>query len=172
MTRDPLSEWFDAGARQLLSRAYAHPGEWVTTRLAGPTAEHRSRARAMLPPIDLDEPDPVPGAKAKTRWGRAFLRALYYQHRWWSAPGGGWRTTKRTTLRKSGALLVEFGPRQRALGVIPAGMRVAVQLAPGGAEKARAVAALPHSQRWNVASHPGPASSDLEDREWQAAPVT
>lgn len=169
--RDPVSEWFDAGARQLLARAYAHPGQWQTTRLAGPTAEHRRRAASLLPPIDVDEPDPVPGRKAKTRWGRAFLRALYYQHRWWAASGGGWRKTRRTTIRKSGALLVEFGPKRRALGVIPAGLTVVVCFNPSNADKAAAVAAIPTSQRWNVGSSPGPASSDLADREWEAAPL-
>lgn len=169
LTRDPVSEWFDAGARALLDRAYATPGQWVTTRLKDPGPGHYRAAAAMLPPVDLGGPDPVPGRKAKTRWGRAFLRALYYQHRWWSAGGTGrWRTTKRTTLRKSGALLVEFGQHRPALGLIPGGLVVSVQLAPGGRAKAEAVAALPRSERWNIASHPGPATSELDDRDWQA----
>jgi len=28
-TRDPVSALFDAGARRLLSRAYARPGQWA-----------------------------------------------------------------------------------------------------------------------------------------------
>jgi hypothetical protein len=170
LTRDPLSEWFDAGARRHLDRAYAAPGQWVTTRLQDPTPAHRCAAAAMLPPINVDGPDPA-GGKAVTRWGRAYLRALYYQHRWWSKGGGpGWRATRRTTKRISGALLVEFGPRRRALGIIPAGLEVRIQLAPGGQAKAKAVAELPRAERWNIAKHPGPATGDLREREWQAPP--
>lgn len=169
LTRDPLSEWFDAGARRHLDRAYARPGEWVTTRLQDPEPRHRRAAAALLPPIDVDGPDPIPGRKAVTRWGRAYIRALYYQHRWWSAGGGpGWRATRRTTKRISGALLVEFGPRRRALGVVPGGLEVRIQLAPGGQKKAAAVAAMPTSERWNIGNHPGPATGDLHEREWQA----
>jgi hypothetical protein len=164
LTRDPLSESFDEGARRLLDRAYARPGEWQHTRLVDPTPAELIRWRGH----DPLGPDPVTGARYRTRWGRAFARALYYQHRWWSphSQTGPWRTTKRPTVRKSGALLVEAGRYKPALGILPRGLSFRVMLLPAGAAMRDAVAGLPASQRWAGPAGHGPASSTLDDRDW------
>lgn len=160
--RDPASELFDAGARRLLSRAYANPGHWAGTRLADPGPRQESYLRAEG--IDWRARDDVPGGRARTRWGRAFTRALYYQHKWWSGSGGrGWRTQKRTVARASGGLVVEVGAVKPAVGVIPRGRAVRVKLMPGGASKERAVSKMDETRRW--ADH-GPAWADPARRDW------
>ncbi|HVH79719.1 MAG TPA: hypothetical protein VM782_10040, partial [Stellaceae bacterium] len=104
-SRDPVSQLFDAGARQLLERAYAARGGWVGTRLADPTPRHR--AVLALLGINPDAPDDAAaagrGLDAKSRWGRGFVRALYYQHKLWAASGGGWRRSRRTVRGGPGA---------------------------------------------------------------------
>ena len=169
LTRDPLSELFDPGARRLLDRAYAQPLEWHYTRLADPTPAELLRWGAY----DPLGPDPVPGERYVTRWGRAFARAIYHQHRWHSASsqGGPWRRERRATIRKSGALLVEAGhykPRgQFGAITLSRGLAFRIQLARSGAEMAAAVAALPASQRWATGGQGhGAATSQLEDRDW------
>ena len=151
--RDPVSELFDAGARRLLSRAYARPGKWAGTLLANPAPRHLAWAARHR--INLLGPDTAPGGRARSRWGRGFTRALYYQHKWWSS-ADGWRDEKRTTARQSGALIVEVGARK------PGGRAVRVMLAPGGQAKARAVASMDASRRWahNGAAHAEPAQRD------------
>lgn len=151
-SRDPVSELFDAGARQLLGRAYSRPGFWAETRLVPPTARQVRWAAGLG--IDVTGPDDVSarggrGIDARTRWARAFIRALYYQHRWYSGgPDGAWRPARRTAPRRSGALRVEVGRQAARLGVIPAGRIVRVQLDTGGMAKARAVAAMPESEQY------------------------
>lgn len=168
LTRDPLSELFDAGARRLLDRAYRDPLEWQYTRLVDPTPAELLTWGGY----DPLGPDPVPGQRYVTRWGRAFARAVYYQHRWHSASsqGGPWRTERRATVRKSGALLVEAG-RYKPTSitgrlVLQRGLAFRVQLAHSGADMRAAVASLPASQRWAGPEGHGPATSQLGDRDW------
>lgn len=130
--RDPASELFDAAARQLLARAYRHPGTWQKTRLTAPGP--RQRAYLAGHGIDPDAPDQpsIPGRKslnARTRWARAFVRALYYQHKWWSprARGQGWRSSRRTVARPAAGLEVQVGRWLPALGAIPAGRAIQVK---------------------------------------------
>jgi hypothetical protein len=170
-TRDPVSELFDAGARRLLDRAYAHPGEWAATRLANPAGRHETWAGARG--IDLLGPDPVPGHAARSRWARAFVRALHYQHLWWSAGGGpGWRRKKRTTARESGALVVEVGralPGGRMRGsALPPGRAVRVKVERGGQAAVAAVHKMPDSRRYftDAGGHAARAT-DSTDREWE-----
>jgi len=150
-TRDPISEAFDAGARRLLERAYARPGVWIATRIADPGL--RVRTRLMVAGINPDGPDPVralpgKGIDAKDRWTRAFIRALYWNHRWYSGkPGGGWRTDKRASPRSASALEVEVGRRVPVRGIIPAGRAVRVRTRRGGTVAANAVKRLPDSRR-------------------------
>ena len=108
--------------------------------------------------------DDVRGGRAKTRWARAFVRACYDQHKWWSGgPGEGWRLRKRTVAREAQGLRFEVGRAVPARGVIPAGRAVRVMLAEGGAAKARAVAKIPAEQIW---ANGGPAWADPERRDW------
>lgn len=148
--RDPVSSLLDHGARRILERAYASPGQWVTTRLADPTPEHISHFAAEG--INVLGPDnaPVRGRRslnAHTRWCRGFIRAIYYQHLWYSQIGGrGWRAERRTAERKAGALKVDVGRHMPELGVIPPGRIVRVVLYPGGQAARKAAAAEPGAE--------------------------
>ena len=134
--RDPLSVLFDDGARQLLARAYAAPGQWAGTRLADPSPRHLAyAARLDINPLARDG---LPGGAARTRWVRAFVRALYYQHKWYGGPGG-LRASRRTTANPSKAIEVDVGRRVLALGVIPAGHAIRVRVLPGGQKALAAV---------------------------------
>lgn len=159
--RDPVSELFDDAARALLTRAYARPGQWASTRLADPSSQHREWMAGQG--IDWAERDKQPGGAAKTRWARGYVRALYYQHKWYSQLGrsGRWRSSRRTTPREAGALVVEVGNVVVARGVIPRGRMVQVKLMPGGAAKASAVSR--ETETW---ADQGPRWSDARDRDW------
>ena len=159
--RDPVSELFDEAARSLLARAYANPGKWAGTRLADPSVRHIRFAGAYgIYPLARDT---ATGGEAKTRWARGFVRALYYQHKFYSptASGRGW--SRRTVARGSGGLVVEVGNVVVARGVIPRGRAVRVKLAAGGAAKARAVARIPEHRTW---ADQGPRWADPGDRDW------
>lgn len=163
--RDPVSELFDDGARRLLARAYANPGHWAGTRLANPGARHEVFAAAHG--INLRARDTVPGGEAHTRWARGFVRALYYQHKWWSATGGGWRGAKRTVPRQTGGLVVEVGralpgSRQAGTMLVP-GRAVRVKLVRGGQAKDKAVAGMDDKRKW---AEQGPRWADPAGRDW------
>lgn len=182
-TRDPISVLFDAPARRLLERAYAQPGQWVSTRLADPGM--RARTMAAARGIDLDGPD-VTSARggrskrtdAKSRWARAFIRSVYYQHKWYS--GGGtreFRSKRRTVMRQSGGLRFEVGrripaspqfdPANPSAGGFPAGRTVRIKLDRGGQAKLRAVNRLPDSERiFDDQSQPSDRWSDPSLRDW------
>ena len=162
LTRDPVSVLFDGGARRLLARAYAHPGQWAGTLLKNPEARHVAHFASLG--IDVLGPDTQPGREARTRWARGFTRSLYYQHKWWSGTGGqGWRGEKRRVARATGGLVVEVGVAKRAVGVIPAGRSVRVKLVSGGKAKVKAVDQTPEAEQWR--DH-GPRYADARRRDW------
>jgi hypothetical protein len=170
--RDPASGLLDGAARRLLARAYDQPGRWVSTRLADPGPQTRQLLAGWG--IRWDAPDNASarnrrgGLNARDRWARAMVRALYYQHKWFSgAPGGGWREQQRAEARHSGALRVDVGPRMPALGVIPAGRQVRVMLAAGGQRSERAVRRLADSDRiYDDAGNTAGRWSDPALRDW------
>jgi hypothetical protein len=167
-----VSVLLDRGAATLLARAYAvRSGTWVMTRLADPGDLHAEWARRSFG-IDLMGPDnasTVSGqhANAHTRWGRAFTRSLYYQHRWYGdKPRGGLRSQRRT-VPYGVPLQVEWGARKPAVGVIPAGRSVRVRVAVGGKTALRVVQAKPDSQR--IYADDGTTAarwSDASLRDW------
>lgn len=171
-SRDPVSEWFDEGARRLLARAYAHPGDWQSTRLANPGPAQLARLAALgVNPFAADRPSTKGGTglDARTRWCRAFVRALYYQHRWYSGrPGGGWRRGRRNTPRTTGALEVRVGRMLPVRGIIPAGRQVRVRLVRAGPATRKAyVDRLPASRRtYDDQEAPGSRWSDPARRDW------
>lgn len=170
--RDPVSELLDRGARELLARAYSvRAGTWVMTRLADPSPRHQAWAAGMG--IDSlmgpDRPPTASGAhvQAHTRWGRAFMRALWYQHKWYGdKPARGFRAERRT-VPYSLPLQVEWGRRMPARGVIPAGRAVRIRIATGGQAKERAVRKKPESARiFADDGRPAGRWSDPAGRDW------
>lgn len=164
--RDPVSVLLDSGARRLLERAYATPGQWVTTRLADPTPAHVSHFAALgIDVLEADRP-PVAGRKslnAHTRWARGFVRAIYYQHLWYSNVGrGGWRGQRRNVARQAGALKLDIGRHMPELGVIPAGRVIRAILYPGGQAADRAAGRAPGT----TAAPYGAAAADATRRDW------
>jgi hypothetical protein len=169
--RDPVSELFDDGARRLLARAYANPGHWAGTRLAEPSPSQVQWARAHGI-TDLLGRDRVTGGEARTRWARAFTRSLYYQHKWWSSSGGGWRGSRRTVPRQTGGLVVEVGYQLGTTGrvlasgervILRPGRAVRVKLVRGGSAKDRAVAGMDDQRKW---ADQGPRWADPSGRDW------
>lgn len=161
--RDPVSESMDKAARALLSRAYRAKGGWASTRLADPSPVQM--ARWITLGINVTGRDPVGrgGFRAPNRWCRAFNRALWYQHKWYSgAPGGGWRSQRRASMRWPG-IEVEFGRHRTVLGLIPAGYTVRVRLANA---KAAAKRDRP-AEEWAWADD-GARRADPNDRDWAA----
>jgi len=184
-SRDPVSVPFDAAARRLLSRAYASPGEWVSIWLPDPGMRARTRF-ASMGIADLTGPDRTSavggagaGLNARTRWARGFVRSLNYQHKWFSPMrrDGGWRTERRSAARSTGGLRVEVGrhvaaspqfdPARPQDGGFPPRRRVRVQLAAGGAAKARAVGRLSDRDRiYTADGKPAGRWSDPSLRDW------
>jgi hypothetical protein len=166
-----VSELLDNGARQLLERVYSAPaGEWVMTRLADPPPETVAWAGTLG--IALPRKDNAPTASGTrmqcyTRWGRAFTRALYYNHKWFGGAAEVRRARRMTPYTR--ALEVEFGARRPALGVIPAGRAVRVRVRLGGAAAIRAVQRKPDLAR-TFADDGAPAGrwSDPAARDWAA----
>ena len=135
--RDPVSESMDRAARALLGRAYRANGGWAGTRLQDPSPAQL--ALWIVQGINVAGRDPVDrgGFRAPNRWCRAFTRALWYQHKWYSAaPGGGWRAQRRASMRWPG-IEVSFGRHAAVLGVIPAGYPVRVRMASKAVAKKR-----------------------------------
>jgi hypothetical protein len=179
--RDPVSVLFDGAARSLLRRAYASPGTWVRTRVADPGK--RAQAFAAERGIVVTGPDnpSVRGGKGldcRTRWVRGFVRALYYQHKWFSdTRGRPFRTQRRPVARSASALRIEVGrhvpaspqfdPDHPGRGGFPPGRAVRVKLDSGGKAKDRAVRRLPDSARiWTDAGQPAGRFSDPSLRDW------
>jgi hypothetical protein len=174
--RDPVSLLFDGQARALLIRVYKLPrNAWAGVRVPPPTLGHITWARAQ--DIDLlgeDNASTRSGEHmdARTRWLRGMVRALYYQHKWYSDGKGGMRTAKRTAAVPPGPLEVEvggwLGPRmQGGAIVVPGGHAVRVRLRYGGKTARRVVEAMPESERiWTDDGQEGGRFSVMENRDW------
>jgi len=165
--RDPVSELFDQGARRLLARAYEAPrGQWVGTVVADPTLRHR--ALALRYGLFLDRADPAKAAVGTRlgRWEAGFERALYWNHKWFYT-GGRLSGSKRMTPAHTSALVVEWGNRKPALGVIPAGRTVRIRLRPGGRAALTAVQAMGDDDRiFDDEGDPAGKWGDPETRDW------
>jgi len=167
--RDPISELLDGAARKLLEKAYAQPGQWVTGRLADPTTRQIAWGRERG--IDITGPDnpSVAGGRgldARSRWGRAFVRALYWNHRNWYGTGNWLSNQYQNTYRTRGPLRAEIGRHVAAgSGRHATGSRaVRIQLARGGEALERAERRAPRSHWWPDG---GPRASRRELRDWE-----
>jgi len=105
---------------------------------------------------------------ARTRWARGFVRALYYQHRWYSGdPGtGGWRRVRRAAPRSAGGIEVQVGRAlqggRQAGTVLGPGRAVRVKYHPSGTQAAVRASTAPA-----YTIDPG-AQSDVRRRDWAA----
>jgi len=164
--RDPVSVLFDAPARRMLTRAYARPGQWVGARLANPSPRHLAYLAGLgINPFGPDGKSGDGRVNARTRWARGFVRALNYQHKWFSeAPGaGGWRGERRTVPRGDLSLVVEVG--RAGAG----GRQAGTLLLPGRAVRVKAVrGGRAHVRRSAEPSFTleGEGRSDPERRDW------
>jgi hypothetical protein len=148
---DPMSEWFEAGARRLLEQAMGSGGGWAGTRLADPTPAQRRQIRGMYG-VDPLGPDMVAGGRARTNWGRAFTRALYRVNRkeFYNRPG----------------LQVEVGVKVPAGGGRPSGRAVRIRYRAGGAAaRDAAVAKMGEGRRYTG----GGKQASNQVRYWEAA---
>jgi hypothetical protein len=175
--RDPVSMLLDRGAREMLSRVYAAPrGQWIMTRLADPTDRHRRWGLAHG--WDLDGPDNAftlsgKHINAHTRWGRAFMRALWYNHRQYGPEAGrgarGIRSARRMAPTGT-ALQIEWGrrlPGSSTGRVLPAGRAVRIRIAYGGRTARRVVMAKSSRDRiYTDDGGMGGRFSIAEGRDW------
>lgn len=172
--RDPVSVLLDRGAREMLARVYQAPrGQWVMTRLADPTDRHRQWARARG--IDVDGPDNAATLSgkhidARSRWGRAFMRALWYQHRQFGPEPGrgprGVRSQRRNTAYGS-PLEIQWGRRLPGSERLPRGRAVRIRVPYGGKTARRVVEAKARDDRiWYGDREQGGRFSVAAERDW------
>jgi hypothetical protein len=177
MERDPVSVLHDRGARAMLAQVYAVPrGTWVMTRLADPTERHLAWARGQG--WDLMGPDNAvtrSGKKvnAHTRWGRAFMRALWYQHKHYG-PNPGRGSSRKPGVRDQRRaadygipLQLEWGRRLPGSPNLPRGRAVRVRTAYGGRTALRVVQAKQADDRiWEDDGEPGGRFALAGERDW------
>ena len=151
---------FDAGARTLLGRAYARPGQWAGTRVAFPAARHVAYFAGLgINVLGTDQ-------WGRDRWTAGFIRAVYYQHKWFYSQGQ-LRPERRATANQTRAVRYELGRRLPVLGVIPAGRAVRIVVNPGGSAAVRAVKRLPDSKRiYDDQGGPAARWADPTLRDW------
>jgi len=169
--RDPVSERFDAAARRLLARAYARPNQWVGTRLADPGV--RARQFAAARGIDLGAADKGGsaiggsrgGLNARTRWARAFVRSLYFCHKYSGRAGRPIQVEVGRHIPAS----PQFDPRNPSAGGFPAGRAVRVKYGQGGKSRERAVRRLADRDRiYADDGSQGRRWADPVRRDWDA----
>lgn len=155
-----MSVLFDTGARTLLRRAYARPGQWVGTRIAAPTPRHIAHfATSGINVLGTDQ-------WGRDRWAAGFIRAVYYQHKWFYA-AGELGTERRMVANNSRGIRYELGRRLPVLGVIPAGRAVRIFSAPGGDAAMKAVKKMPSSKRiYEDDGSAGARWADPTMRDW------
>jgi len=165
--RDPVSETFDRSAARILERAYAKRGQWIEIWLPDPTI--RQRSRWVNQGINVDGPDNPSvrgrgrgGVDAKTRWGRAFVRSVYYLHK-----ASGHSGAVRVQVGRHVAASPQFDPAHPERGGLPPRRRVRVQLAAGGKRADAAVRRLGDRDRiWTDDGREAARFSDPALRDW------
>lgn len=143
--RDPVSEWFDAAARQLLERAYKNQGEWTGQYLAPPSPRALARLAAMgTNPYSRD-------IWGEVRWVRAYKRAVYYQLKKHGHLAGMRYDAARTSPWPARSLEWQTGARIRKSGWPSRRWALRVRIHPTGAAASRAAREkVPESQRWII----------------------
>jgi hypothetical protein len=155
--RDPVSELWDTAAAHMLSRAYELRGAWFSTIIKDPTPRQASMFAAIG--IDVDGRDNAATMSGKrmncrTRWCRAFVRAVYYAND--DRHGGPGR-----------AIEIEVGARKPAVGRTPAGRAVRVRVRRSGSVALKAVQRKADDDRiWSDEGQPAGRFSDISGRDW------
>jgi hypothetical protein len=152
--RDPVSVLFDRGARALLARAYATPGQWAGTSVAPPSPRHIAHfAGRGINVLGQDQ-------WGRDRWAAGFVRALYYQHKWFYVQGQLGHV-RRMTPNDSRGLQYELGRMTLR------GRAVRIRVRPGGAAAMRAVKRLPDARRiYRDDGSPAARWADPAGRDW------
>jgi hypothetical protein len=157
LTRDPLSEWFDAAALRLLQRAYTAKGQWTGVYLAPPTVPQRARAAAY------GFPDLTVGRDrwGEVRWVRAFKRSAY-----WNLARFGYSDTLRPGQYRASefaAVAMQWETGQRVLKTGWPSRRWAVRVR---IHQHGDPAKVPESRRWVIGDRPTDLQSTIADRDW------
>jgi len=163
VSRDPLSEWFDAAAIRYLERAYASRGQWTGVYLAPPTVPQRARA-AMLGFPDLTRGRDKWG---EVRWVRAFKRSVYWNHKRYGYSDSLRPGDPRNSPRPATALTWDTGNRVLKRGWPSRRWAIRIAIHQGGSAAARAAAKIPGSRRWvDAAGYPTELQSTPADRDY------
>lgn len=165
--RDPVSEQFDAAAARLIRRAHSRPGQWTGTYLAPPSPGWLAWGRRHS--VNLLGPDDAGRGQARTRWCRAFIRSVYYLHKWhYTAHGGLDLSQRNETPSHDRPITFEVGGVRLGPGGRIMGRHVRIRMHPGGEAEARAaVRELPDSRRiFDDSGAPAGAWSDPGRRDW------
>ena len=159
--RDPISEWFDRGARDFMTRVYARPGQWVGTRVAAPSPQEIATAMVRLG-INVRGRDHL----GRPRWVAGFVRACYYQHKW-HRTGNAWHDEKRLTANQGRGIQYEIGHWMPQRGIVPPGYAIRFRSKPGGAAAQKAARKMPDSKRIFLEDGElGPKWADPSLRDW------
>lgn len=128
---DPVSELWERAADAILRRVYEQrTGRWYATRIRNPRPEHVTYFLRMWD-IDVTGPDNAGTISGKrnnyrTRWNRAFVRAIYRRN---LPKNGG----------KGSALQIQVGSPKVAAPGLPAGWAVRIRKRPKGTVPRREV---------------------------------
>lgn len=161
--RDPLSEWFDAAARRLLERAYAHRGQWTGIYLAPPSIAHQISA-AALGFLDLWERD----RWGEIRWVRAFKRSVFWNHKTYGYSSDFRAGQPRAADHAGTSLEWQTGQRVYKAGWPSRRWAIRVRVHPGGTAAHQAAAAIPASRRWvDPAGRATSRQSTAADHDWE-----
>ncbi len=166
LQRDPVSVQFDAAAERLIRRASARKGQWAGTYLRNPSPEWMlwgARNR-----INLLGPDTQPGAMARTRWCRGFIRSVYYQHKWFYYAGKGLDTDdRRVSPNSSSAIQFQVGTVRIDPSGLVIGRAVRIRFLEGGSKAMAAVKKLPDERRiYDDYGRPADRWADPAMRDW------
>jgi hypothetical protein len=143
--RDPVSEWFDAAARQLLERAYRNQGAWTGQYLAPPSPRAIARLALMgVNPYGRDR-------WGEVRWVRAYKRAVYFQLKKHGTAAGMDYARYRTSPWPARSLEWQTGARIQKAGWPQRRWALRVRIHPTGrAAHLAAQEKTPDRERWIV----------------------
>lgn len=147
---DPVSELWERAADAILARVYQQKtGRWYGTRIRNPDTAHVRYYLARWD-IDITGPDNAGTISGRhnnyrTRWNRAFVRAVYRRN---MPKNGG----------KGSALQIQVGSPKAAAPGLPAGWAVRIRKRPKGR--------LPGAERDRIWTDDGQQGGRFSDQQW------